>query len=359
MATHNVFDVILVYNSASAKSASTTSKSITSPFKSKPSYDKAYGYFLKVCLAYNLRAALSTSSDIIGPGKFKSYWTYADKIWTKHNKRCNTKQVFAKFSPTSDKGKALRKLLFSSNTVKSFNNTKLFEMFFDKQKTYNSLPLHSIPTISLPSSSQRDVKQTCRILTGVMEDHPHRGDFSDSIIMKDRFGAGGRNIYKFQSTDTASIAETANNNPTLSFIIQPFAKFDKGYTFNQCVAATDIRLIYLNGEIISCYLRTAKVGDFRCNQHQGGSLQYLPISEIPDIIRQKGNQITSTLDKKSSLYTLDFIISNSGNPYFLEGNTGPGLDWDPNDETDKLESKKLISLIVSELSDRVIANRSN
>lgn len=351
MATQSVFDVILVYNSATAKSASTTSKKITSPFGSKAGYDKAYSYFLTICRTHKLTAALSTSSDIIGAGKFKSYWTYNNKTWLKHSKRCQTKQVFAKFSPTTDKGKSLRKLLFSSESIRPFNNLKIFELFFDKQKTYNTLPKHSIPTITLPSGSHRDIRATCRKLTSVLNAHPHKEDFSDSIIMKDRYGAGGKNIYKFESGDTQSISDTVTSNPNLTFIIQPFAKFD--------ASATDIRLIYLNGTIISCYLRMAKAGDFRCNQHQGGSLKYISLKEIPQNILKKASQIAATLDKKSSLYTLDFIISNAGNPYFLEGNSGPGLDWDPDDQADKFEAKKLITLIVKELSDRIVSSRSN
>lgn len=359
MPTPNVFDVIVVYNSKTAISASTKSQDVITPFKDNSSYNKAYGYFLKVCHAQHLTASFTTSSDIVGPGKFKSYWTYSDKIWTKHHSRCQTGQIFSKFSPTTIEGKRLRKLLFSSENVKPFNNLKVFELFFDKQKTYDQLSTHAIPTIALPSSSLFDIRQTCDKLANIMGTHPHSDDFSDSIIMKDRYGAGGKNIYKFKSTDTISISTIAAKNPTLSFIIQPFAKFDKGYSFNKLASATDIRLIYLNGLIISCYLRIAKSGDYRCNQHQGGSMQYISVDQIPKAILVKAKQIMQTLDKRSSLFTLDFIISNSGRPYFLEGNTGPGLNWDPDDQTDKLESKKLISLIVKELSDRVVASRSN
>ena len=353
MPTLNVFDVVIVYNSSAATSATTKSARIAAPFSDNSSYNKAYGFFLKVCRSHSLRAALSTSSDIIGPGKFKSYWTYADKIWTKHVRRCQTTHVFTKFSPTTKEGKRLRKLLFSSTKVKPFNDFKVFELFFDKQKTYDALPKHSIPTLTLTSSSEDQIKRACSKLSTMLQAHPHKEDFSDSIIMKDRFGAGGTNIFKFKSSDTKSIRETMGSNPTLTFIIQPFAKFDKGYTFNEIYSATDIRLIYMNGQIISCYLRMAKPGDFRCNQHQGGSVQYLAVEDIPEEVIDKANQIASTLDKQSSLFTLDFIVSNAGNPYFLEGNTGPGLNWDPDDQTDKAEAKKLITLIVKELSDRV------
>lgn len=359
MPTSNVFDAIVVYNSSTALSASNRSKQIVAPFSEQSTHNKAYGYFLKTCLDYNLKAALTTSSDIIGPGEFKSYWTYTDKTWTKHVKQCKTNQIFTKFSPTTEEGKRLRKLLFSSPSIKPFDSFKIFELFFDKQKTFDTLSHHSIPTLTLTSSSIAGIKQTCSELSAMVDALPHKNDFTDSIIMKDRFGAGGQNIYKFKSSNTKSICETIDNNPSLSFVIQPFAKFDKGYTYNQITSATDIRLIYMNGQIVSCYLRMAKSGDFRCNQHQGGSVQYLTVDKIPNDIVSKANQIANILGKKSILYTLDFIISNNGNPYFLEGNTGPGLNWDQSDQVDKVEAKKLISLIVKELSYRVESSRSN
>jgi glutathione synthase/RimK-type ligase-like ATP-grasp enzyme len=141
-------------------------------------------------------------------------------------------------------------------------------------------------------------------------------------------------------------------NARISFIIQPFALFDKGFCYRKTTSSTDIRLIYLNGEIIQSYIRVAKAGDFRCNEHQGGSLTYLGINEIPEKLIEKSKLIAEILDKKS-LYALDYIISNNGNVYLLEGNTGPGLDWNVSRKKNEIEAKKLIKLIVKELAVRI------
>ena len=101
------------------------------------------------------------------------------------------------------------------------------------------------------------------------------------------------------------------------------------------------------------YIRVAKPEEFRCNEHQGGSLTYLPIKAIPRKLISKSNQIAQILNKKTSLYSLDFIMSNKGNPYFLEGNTGPGLDWNVSLKQNKSKSKKLIRLLVKDLASRV------
>lgn len=97
----------------------------------------------------------------------------------------------------------------------------------------------------------------------------------------------------------------------------------------------------------------AKTGDFRCNQHQGGSLSYLKLGEIPANVLTSSRAIAKKLNKKSTLFTLDFIVSNSNHAYFLEGNTGPGLTWDPADEIDKYEAKKLIKSIVKVFVERI------
>ncbi|KKQ90444.1 MAG: hypothetical protein UT14_C0036G0005, partial [Candidatus Shapirobacteria bacterium GW2011_GWE1_38_92] len=112
---------------------------------------------------------------------------------------------------------------------------------------------------------------------------------------------------------------------------------------------TDIRLVYLNGEIVQTYIRVAKSGEFRCNEHRGGTLTYIPLSAIPKIVLKMSNLIAKDLNNKRSLYALDFVISDNGNAYLLEGNTSPGLDWNLTLKHNEIEAKKLIRLVVQQL----------
>ena len=98
----------------------------------------------------------------------------------------------------------------------------------------------------------------------------------------------------------------------------------------------------------------AKTGDFRCNEHQGGLLKYISKNEVPQEVVTTSNKIANVLNKKCSLYTLDFLISNNGNIYLLEGNTGPGLDWNLSIKENEIEAQKLIRIIVKELVTRVV-----
>ena len=56
------------------------------------------------------------------------------------------------------------------------------------------------------------------------------------------------------------------------------------------------------------------------------------------------------MNLRHSLYTLDFIQSNNGNLYFLEGNNNPGLDWNHGKKINEIKSKELINLIINKLA---------
>lgn len=353
----NNFDVLIVYSESLAISASNNSLEKNTPFaigSTNESYNVVYGYFLETCNKYNLKAAFTTSADIVGPGLCKSYWSFYEGRWKKNNSICFSTLIFDKFSPTRNGIKNRRQLLFSSKNVKPFNDPDLFNLFFDKQKTYDRLSEYSIPTVSLTGEKTLlNIDSACNELNKLTNFHSESRDFSPSIIMKDRFGAGGRHVYKFKAGQSEEMLNTVNNNSRISFIIQPFTKFDQGFSYKNCYASTDIRLIYLKGKIIQSYIRVAKVGDFRCNEHQGGLLTYLTLKDIPANLIAKSNSIAKVLDKKCSLYSLDFLMSNNGNAYLLEGNTGPGLDWNMALKKNEIKSKKLIRLVVSELTNRI------
>ncbi len=354
------FDVLIVYNSNAATSSSNSDTSVTTPFafnSDSYGYNEVYAYFLTSCHKLGLRAAFSSSVDIVGAGLCRSYWTYSKKSWHKNQRTCHSKLIFDKFSPINESERTARELLFSDN-VKSYNSRKLFDLFFDKQKTYQALESHAIPTVTLIQTSVATIKQSCLKLKKLRESHPRSLDFSDDIILKDLFGAVGNHVYKFRPNESRKMYSLARKNKNISFIIQPFAMFDRGFSFNNQLSSTDIRLVYLGGEIVQSYIRTALPDEFRCNEHQGGTLTYLNLNQLPKSLVEKSNSIATILEKKNSLYSLDFIMSNNGNPYFLEGNSGPGLDWNTNLKANERNAKKLIRLIAKQLLVRSITAKS-
>lgn len=345
------FDVLIVYTEALAVSASENILNLT-PFPAgsrNESYNIVYGYFLQTCSKNDLKVAFTTSADIIGAGLCRSYWTYDKGEWAKSNESCYSELIFDKFSPVWKSIKTRRQLLFSSNKINSFNDPILFGLFFDKQKTYEELSDYAIPTVALGIKTLKGISDSCLELENLVLGHSGSMDFNQDIVMKDRFGAGGRHVYKFKKEQSEAMMAVIKKNTKISFVIQPFALFDKGFCYGERTASTDVRLIYLNGRIVQSYIRMAKQDDFRCNEHQGGSLNYVSQREIPRKLISKANLIAKKLNKNNSLYALDFIVSNTGNTYLLEGNTGPGLDWNLNLKRNEREAKKLIRLLVKEL----------
>ena len=351
------FDVLVVYTDGVATSASSKKISSQLPFSiasKRAHYNIAYAYFLDVCRKKKIKAAFTTSKDLISNGCFRSYWIYKNNNWKKVEKNCTAPLIFDRFSPINKKQKNRRLSLFESNLIKPFNHPEIFSLFFDKQKTFDTLFEYAIPTVTVKNRSYKSINYAFGKLKKLVEMHPNKQDFSSDVVVKDRFGTGGNSIYKVsQNSRISKTSKVMSIDKTLSFIIQPFANFDKGYKFAGVASYADIRIIYIGAEIIQAYVRTSKENDFRCNEHQGGSLEYISIKQIPAKVRRLSDKISNLVSKHASCYALDFVISNNGNVYLMEGNSGPGIYWNPLIKGDEIYSKKLIREIVNALSDRV------
>lgn len=339
-------DLIIVYSQSLAKSASSPSHTPFPQGSKNQFYNTVYGYFLRSCQKAKLKAGFATSADIIGPGLCKSYWKFEKEEWVKVNSSCFANIIFDKFSPVSPRLKLARQLLFSSPQIKPFNDPRLYNLFFDKHLTYKKLSKFAIPTISLDRHTLEGITKSCQSLVKLTNSHRDSLDFGSDIIMKDRFGAGGRRVYKFGQGQPKNMLAVAKRHPGISYIIQPYIN---------SASPTDTRLIYLNGKIVQTYTRVAKEGEFRCNEHQGGLVTYNSVGEISPSLTQFSNSIAKILRNNNSLFTLDFLTSNNGNTYLLEGNTGPGLDWNVGIKKNEFEAKKLIRIVVGELAARSIS----
>jgi len=349
------FDVLVVYNKL-ATSASLMKKGNTMPFSEKKEMkqlNEAYSYFLDTCGKNGISAALTTTSDFLEDGISQSYWEYSGKTWSKTTGKCYSKLIFDKFSPFGTFSHHIKSLFSIKSGVRPFNDSVLHELFDDKYKTFEKLSKYTIPTVQIDNHSLIGIKSSIDKLKTLTSLHKNSSDFSTSLILKDRFGSGGDNIFKIDSNFTKQILSTINKLHKNSFILQPFMDFETGYNYKKNAAATDIRVIYLNGKIIQSYIRIAKEDDFRCNEHQGGTVLYLKEKEIPALIIKTGKKIIKQLDRKNALYTLDFIISNNGNAYLLEGNINPGIYWGDGEVDDERMTKQLTQIIVKECKAKI------
>ena len=349
-------DVLVVYSANLAASASVTNAHSKHPFlldSKQAHYNLSYAYFLERCKKSGLDAGLTTSSDIIGPGTCQNYWTSSLGDWAKVDKRARSRQVFDKFLPFSPAMAAERKLMLSDKSVSPFNDVGLFDIFFDKLLTYKEFPHYAIPTVSVRSNKAADIDIALNRLRGLMQDERYIGDFSEKIVLKDRFGASGNFVYKISKDFAVRIKTLMLKHPLVRFVLQPFVSFDKGFAYKNKQTSTDLRLIFHHDQLLQCYIRMAKADDFRCNEHQGGQLVYVTENDIPKRIHTIARKIVRKINKPQSLYALDFVISNNGHVYFIEGNIGPGIDWDATKKINVAMSKQLIRSIVAEFAVRI------
>ncbi|MCD6230022.1 MAG: ATP-grasp domain-containing protein [Candidatus Diapherotrites archaeon] len=355
------YDAIVVYAKPSANSAGDKQYRGKSPFSSTGSsviYNDSYRYFLLICKKMGIKAAFATSKDIIGSGLFQSFWTY-DKKWVKNNGKAHSQVFFDKFTSVNSKQKNKLKLLTSSKSTYMFNNKKIKNVFQNKINTYKQFKEFAIPTVEITNLSKQKIIQAKTKLDKLLKKHRHNVDFSDDYIIKDKTGVGGFNIFKvnfdeFDFEENKKLYESGvENRKTSPYIIQPFINCDNGFVFGKYSGLIDLRIIMLNQKIIQTYIRIAKEGNFKCNEQQGGNLVYMPINTIPKDVLTMARKIIKNLNKKLDLkhaiYSLDFIRSNNGNLYFIEGNDRPGIDWNPRKKINEIKSKELINHIVSEL----------
>ncbi len=347
--THQ-FDVLVVYNQNIATSASLNTNAAVpfSRLKGMNQYNRAYSFFLESCNKNKISAAFTTTSDIMENGICKSYWEFSNNKWSKTIGNCYAKLVFDKFSPYGLFSRDAKSLFKRHTGVSPFNDSILHKLFDDKFKTYEKLTQFTIPTAEIVDSSLPAVFSALDKLEELIKIHPNSNDFKKSLIIKDRLGAGGRNIFKVDSNHAKKIFSILNKHKNKSFLLQPFIEFDKGYSYKKSSTATDIRIIYSQGKIVQAYVRTAKKNDFRCNEHQGGTVKYLTEKDIPELVIRTGDKIVKKLDRKNALYTLDFIVSNNGNAYLLEGNINPGIYWGEGQKEDEAMTKQLTGIIVKE-----------
>ncbi len=352
-----VLDVLVAYTDGIATSSSSKNIKVVTPFpqnSSRANYNDCYAYLLEECKRNKLKAGFTTTKDFLEGGKFKSYWIYSKKKWVKKDRLCTASNIFDKFSPINKLQMRRRKNLFINDSITPFNAPELYSLFFDKKKTFDELSSFAIPTVAIARNDHKSIGVAYEELIAIVSGHPNKEDFSKTLVVKDRFGAGGNNIYKIKLESMIyDIEKVMTFHDKKSFVLQPFTLFNKGHRDGKFSGYVDIRLIFKGSNLLQAYIRKPSVDDFKCNEHQGGSLEYIFKRDIPTRVLKVAGKIVEQIDSASSVYALDFIISNGGNVYLMEGNSGPGIDWNLLLKRNERYAKKLIREIVKELKLRV------
>lgn len=356
------FDVLIIYSGAIAHSAASRRYHQNTPFSLRgrhKNYNDSYRYFLQSCRKIGLNAAFSTSKDISGPGRCQSYWTYNQK-WIRHQNIGTSKLIYDKFTPKTTADNKQYKLLTSNSSIHTFNNRKLTQIFQNKLRTYQQFKEFTVPTVAFNEPSRKILLQAKSKLDKLILKSNIKLNSEKDYLVKDKRGAGGFKIYKlnFNKPGISSVVKQfkidRQHQKSLSYVLQPFIDCRNSYVIHKHTGLIDLRVILMDNKIIQTYIRVALPGNYKCNEHQGGNLIYLPLKTIPKDVRQMTKKIITSLSTKinaqQSLYALDFIRNKEhGRLYFIEGNSNPGLDWDHTKKNNALKSKDLINLITKKL----------
>ncbi|PIR75127.1 MAG: hypothetical protein COU34_04450 [Candidatus Magasanikbacteria bacterium CG10_big_fil_rev_8_21_14_0_10_43_9] len=239
-------------------------------------------------------------------------------------------------------------------------------IFDNKLHTYHTFKEFAIPTVEIKGVTEKEILLAKKRLDTILQTHPHAEDFSDQYIIKNKKGSGGFNIFQvtFTKNGIQKILEHCEkNNKNISYLLQPFLSCDTGFHFKKHSGTIDLRVISLYKKTIQSYIRVAKKGNFLANQHQGGNSFYISLKKIPQDVLSMNRKVKNILDATSdishSLYALDYIRSNNGNLYLVEGNANPGIYWEYDEiRSSKQKTKKLINVIVNEIQ-TIIHERKN
>lgn len=240
-------------------------------------------------------------------GVFQKAWAYRNKKWKKIASPIKPDLIFDKIAGRHNYSMFDFKMSVSKK-AKVFNHPLFRTMLDNKLAQY--LYLGEFMPISFLAT---DEKQLEKAFTKIK---------SKKAVVKPLYGSGGAGI----------IIEEKNkiNKKKVDFpvLIQEFVKSGKGIPgFSGKREISDLRMIFIDHELIYALSRIAKKGSLFTNFHMGATAVLVPVKSIPESVKK----ITEKIIKKLSVYpeanySLDFIFTNSGKPLLVEMNTTPGFD---------------------------------
>ncbi len=156
----------------------------------------------------------------------------------------------------------------------------------------------SMPVTGFPSSPL-DTKDLIKMVGGA------------PLILKLLEGAQGRGVVLAETQKAAESVINAMKSLNANLLVQEFIKEAGG---------KDLRCFVIGNKVVSAIERTAAVGDFRSNIHQGGSAQAVRI-------RPEERKLAVAAKRALGLDVagVDIIRSERG-PLLLEVNSSPGLE---------------------------------
>ena len=189
---------------------------------------------------------------------------------------------------------------FESMGIRVLNAAEPIKRFRDKLLASQLFVRHglSMPVTGF-ASSPLDTKDLIKMVGGA------------PLILKLLEGAQGRGVVLAETQKAAESVINAMKSLNANLLVQEFIKEAGG---------KDLRCFVIGNKVVSAIERTAAVGDFRSNIHQGGSAQAVRIRP-----EERKLAVAATRALGLDVAGVDIIRSEQG-PLLLEVNSSPGLE---------------------------------
>lgn len=156
------------------------------------------------------------------------------------------------------------------------------------------------------------------------------------IVLKPRRAYGAEGIY---------IIEERNEIPDIEkseYIVQRFIDSSGGIE-GLVDGSHDLRGIVVNGKLLGAYIRYNEDSEIS-NVSEGGEKKALSLEEFPEDAREIVQEVIEELDYSPAIFSVDFFYDEDGEPWIIELNGKPGLNFFGDGEV-----KKQVTPIMEEL----------
>jgi len=162
-------------------------------------------------------------------------------------------------------------------------------------------------------------------------------------VLKPLIESGGKGIQILSTTEILKKAKLG-----CPYLLQEFIDSSKGVP-GVSQGMHDLRLVFINNEVIYSYIREPQKGSYLANLAQGGKLILVPKNKLPKPlfpIIKEANEIFKTFTNR--IYTIDFMFDEKKCPWVVELNSMPGLYFTPEEKESMLKMYKKLVLVFKE-----------
>lgn len=229
-------------------------------------------------------------------GKMEKAYRFSGEGWDKVE-NIVIDGIFDKFK-FDEETVPIKKQMHSDLPV--LNNYKLEEICKDKLLTYEKFPE------SVPETREAAEENVSEML-----------EQFDRVVLKPRYDFGGRGVKIIDSIEEFE--------PEEDLLVQRFIDSSSGIPELGMDGVHDLRVIVVNGEESTCFVRTPDEG-FISNVSRGGEMHHIELGDIPESVHPVIGEVEEVFgDLGNRVYAIDFIFDRNEKPWILEMNSKPGL----------------------------------